>query len=179
LTRFFFLLLAVSLSISNAGDSAVDIKVCETHVGPLTGKTKFDQKVIQGLFPNYLVKKDLKLMGFYSRPALEVLHDGEVMLIISPDTSERLIGDVEILSGRIRNEFGPRVGWTYERTFKDNSTPQCHAEMKHMDEITVCRESKSRHVYYVFSFIDVIGSNGLPQIEFMGSQKIEEIIWRP
>jgi hypothetical protein len=179
LKSFLLLLAAASFSISNANDSIVELKACESHVGPLTGKTKFDQRVIQDLFPNYLVKTGVKLMGFYSRPALEVIHDKKIIVIISPDTSERFIGDVEILSRTIGNVYGPRVGWTYVRTFKNASSSECRQEVWHMDQKTLCRESKSKHIYYVFMSYDFIaGADSIPNVP-MDSDKIEEIIWRP
>ncbi|MBN1758121.1 MAG: DUF1131 family protein [Chitinispirillaceae bacterium] len=170
---------ANSSTVTDTADSAGEIIISENGVGPITGQTAFEKKEIERLFPQYTVDKVIRSTEGEEFPALQVAENGEILLVINPDYTEASIFSIEVRSSRIRNSTGPGIGFTYSTVIKDSLVSCCTASSEEYSGYVICRDSRSKHIHYLFSG-EYNGPDGeLPPPDILKDWKIKEIIWKP
>ncbi len=173
------LLLTFSCTISAINDSTKAISVSEDCVGPINDKTNFDQKSIGKLFPDCIVEKITRSTEGEEFPALRIIENGDVLFVINPDINRNSIFSIEIKNSRIRNELGPGIGFTYSQVFNDSLSANCETCNEEYSGFILCRDFRSKHVYYLFSGEYNGPDNEIPPLNILQTWKIREIIWKP
>jgi hypothetical protein len=173
------LLLTYTFTISAINDSTKAVCISENGVGPINDKTNFDRIKIGELFPKCIVEKITRATEGEEFPALQIIENGDVLFVINPDINRNSIFSIEIKSSRIRNESGPGIGCTYSQVFKDSLSSDCTAGNEGYSGFVLCRDIRSKHVYYLFSGEYDGPDNELPPLNILRTWKIKEIIWKP
>jgi hypothetical protein len=179
-TKTLLLFLSIfSSTISGSKDSSGVITVGDNYVGAISDKTAFDQKNIQKLFPNCVVKTVTSSSEGEEFPTLQIVENGDVLFVINPDMTNGSIYSIEIKSNRIKNDLGPGIGFTYSQIFKDSPSSDCTPGIEEYSGFIICRDFRSQHVYYLFSGEKNGPDYEIPPLNILNTWKIKEIIWKP
>lgn len=182
---YVFFILSVVINISFSQDSTVQsdstkmpLILNDSGIGKLNKNTKFDLATIEQLFPNYIVRKSKGYIEDEEFPIIQIMDGRTVLMVINPGKNDD-IKSVEIKNNKIKNEFGPQIGFTYAQVFDKSSSPGCDFGSEQYSEYIICQDSKSRHISYLFAGKWESAEQRLPPPKVLSLWKVKEIIWNP
>ena len=181
LSLFYALAVSVISTHASAADPVDQYVVRETGVGPLDAETPLDPHAVEGLLPAGLSARweSVQFPGALPYPVLRVW-DGSTLLfeLESATPHNPVLSSIAVLSPRIADAHGVRVGAFYRSLFKHNDDPACQSGFGRFSGRAVCRAPDSAHVFYVFSGPKPLASGVLPAPDELARWRVLAILWR-
>jgi hypothetical protein len=183
-----FSLLLLAMAGCNSDDKA-NIKKPDSNdnrvmlssdgVGPINASTPFNMHQVTLAFQDYSVTEYTQFTKNNSSPVIRVSEDGKPILLINPDSSNKKIFSIFILSNKIGNALGHEVGSLYNTIYTYQETEPCIAGSEEFAGKVLCMAPKTENILYVFSGSWDGPKDETPPTAILAEWKLDSIVWKP
>lgn len=181
LSLFYTLAVAVISTHASAADPVDQYVVREMGIGPLDAETPLDPHAVEGLLPAGLSARweSVQFPGALPHPVLRVW-DGPALLfeLESATPHNPVLSSIAVLSPRVADARGTRVGAFYSGLYGHKDDPACQPGFGRFSGRAVCRAPGSAHVFYVFAGPKPLESGALPASDELARWRVLAILWR-
>lgn len=172
--------LLTALTMLTAGTSLADgqLALDEHGLGGLNSSTPFDLPTLRDLMPVMVWQERNQQTEDGHRPVLRAALDGKTAFTLSGD-GRGGIAAIEIVSRRIGNHLGPRVGDQYRTARQSGYLGVCWPGMEARSGRVLCEAAQSGRIAYVFAGRWSGPDGRMPPASALDAWNLSKMVWRP
>lgn len=181
--KLFLALTLFTFGISFAAQAAESVDgyvVNENGVGPLDATTPLEPVAIEKRLPEgFSVRWESVQFGNAAPyPVLRVWDGGKVLMELESYTphNPQLTG-ITVLTPRIADERGARVGARMKSLYRYGDKPDCMPGVGRFSGAAICHAPSSAHVFYIFRGKKPAPENVVPAWDELAKSKLVAIMW--
>lgn len=181
--NLFFALILFTSGIACAAQAAESVDsyvVHESGVGPLDASTPFEPAAVEKRLPEgFSVRWESVQFGNAAPyPVLRVWEGGKVLMELESYTphNPQLTG-ITVLTPRIADERGARVGAPMKSLYRYGNKPDCMPGVGRFSGAAICHAPGSAHVFYVFRGKKPAPQDAVPAWNELATWKLVALMW--
>jgi hypothetical protein len=155
------------------------LTVSHDGVGSIRANTPFNQKKVAALLNEFKVVSAKGMTEGEEYPILKVFDQKGEIAVINPSEDRRKIFSIVVVSDRVKNVLGPKIGDSYNKIYGTSVHKSCSAGTEEMSGRVICQDPKSGRVQYVFKGVYDGPDGEVPAFEILKNWKIAQIVWKP
>lgn len=133
---------------------APEIVVTDVAFGKLTGLIDFDEAVIQALYPELKVVREMSAGEGYEYPIISVSRGDDLLFVIESDIHYERVAAVVTWNPAIRIAAGHRIGQEFGSIYGDETPKGLSTHVNLLDGIIRALAPGTNRIIYTFSIPD-------------------------
>ena len=178
-TRCLVLLTVLTLSaVSSKGTAQTRLTLDEDGLSGITAATRFDMPILRNAIPSVVWKRVEQQTEDGTETVILATRHGKTGFTLYSDGRGH-VSAIEIVSRRVGNSLGPRVGDAYRVIRQSGRLGACWPGMEAQSGQVICEADQSRRITYLFSGRWNGPDGQLPPASVLNDWTISQVIWRP